>query len=303
MSDIKRILEKMDTMSKAEDKPTGPKFPGYWKGKDSAEKSKSKMVGGCEESIIKELHNTAKEKVTEWQLEEKFKEFKESHEHDDKDEDDDSYSYKKLFKKPEEEKDQKPKEKVFRNWKEYEYDKDHGKEVAEEEKIAGRYSPEKFDAMVQRVGQKAKEQERRRGPVDIAALAKRLRALDKKEPTKEQEDPAVNKQDPDSQVTSQTSPQQDPAAVKQQQIDQMQDVSTAKSTMSGLSTVLGSGVNPNALSSAVNKISDGKPLTAPEATSMSALTPLIAKAAESPQSAPSLKTALSNAAMLARQGK
>ncbi len=302
MSDIKRILEKMDTMSQAENKSTVPKFPGYWKGKDPASKAKSKMVGGCEESLIKELHNTAKEKVIEWELEEKFKLFTESETDKDKD-DEDSYSYKKLFKKSDEEKEDKPKEKVYRNWKEYEYDKDHNKEVAEGEKIAGRYDPDKFDAMVQRVGQKAKEQERRHGPVDIAALAKKLRSLEKKEPTKEQEDPAVNKQDPDSQVTSQTSPQQDPAAVKQQQLDQMQDVSTAKSTMSGLSTVLGSGVNPNALSNAVNKISDGQPLTAPEATSMSALTPLIAKAAESPQSAPALKTALSNAAMLARQGK
>lgn len=174
---------------------------------------------------------------------------------------------------------------------------------SDDEKIGGRYEPDDFDKLVRRLGQKAKEQERRHGAVDIAALAKKLRSLEKKEQTKEQEDPAVNKQDPDSQTTSQTSPQQDPAAVKQQQLDQMQDVSTAKSTMSGLSTVLGSKVNPNALSSAVNKISDGQPLTSPEATSMSALTPLIAKAAESPQSAPALKTALSNAAMLARQGK
>lgn len=44
-----------------------------------------------------------------------------------------------------------------------------------DEKIAGRYDPEDFDAMVQRVGQKAKEQQKRH-PVDIADLARRMKA-------------------------------------------------------------------------------------------------------------------------------
>jgi hypothetical protein len=57
------------------------------------------------------------------------------------------------------------------------------------------------------------------------------------------------------------------------------------------------------LASAVTKISDQKPLTGPESTAMSALTPLISKAAETPQTAMALKTALSNAGMLAKQGK
>jgi len=173
----------------------------------------------------------------------------------------------------------------------------------EDEKIAGRYDPDEFDLMVKRLGQKAREQDRKHGPVDIAALAKRLRAIEKREPTKEEEDPAVNMQDPDIQRTSQTSPQQDPAAVKQQQLDQTVDMATAKGTMSGLKTALGPDVDTNALASAVTKISDGKPLTGPESTSMSALTPLISKAAETPQTAMALKTALSNAGMLAKQGK
>jgi hypothetical protein len=44
--------------------------------------------------------------------------------------------------------------------------------------IGGRYDPDDFDAMVSRVGAKAKEQERKHGKVDIADLAKRLRAID-----------------------------------------------------------------------------------------------------------------------------
>lgn len=50
----------------------------------------------------------------------------------------------------------------------------HGMEEHEDEKIAGRYDPEDFDAMVARVGQKAREQEKRK-PVDLAKLAQRLR--------------------------------------------------------------------------------------------------------------------------------
>jgi len=37
-----------DTMASAEHNPTGPKFPGYWRGKDSARMAKSKMVGADE---------------------------------------------------------------------------------------------------------------------------------------------------------------------------------------------------------------------------------------------------------------
>lgn len=37
-----------NTMKAAESKQSGPKFPGYWRGTDSAKKSKSKMVGADE---------------------------------------------------------------------------------------------------------------------------------------------------------------------------------------------------------------------------------------------------------------
>jgi hypothetical protein len=44
-------------------------------------------------------------------------------------------------------------------------------------KIAGRYQPDEFDELVNRVKAKAKEQERIHGPVDIAKLAARLRGI------------------------------------------------------------------------------------------------------------------------------
>jgi LysM repeat protein len=65
----------MDSISKAEKKSTGPKFPGYWKGGDSADKSRSRMVG--DESVIPQLAKQAKEKTLEWQIEEAYQQFKE----------------------------------------------------------------------------------------------------------------------------------------------------------------------------------------------------------------------------------
>ncbi len=62
MSDIKKLLEAIDSMASAEHKPTGPKWPGYWRGKDSAKKSRSRMVGdgGASESV-EESENFLKE--------------------------------------------------------------------------------------------------------------------------------------------------------------------------------------------------------------------------------------------------
>jgi hypothetical protein len=65
----------MDSISQAATKPAGPKFPGYWKGRDSADKSRDRMVG--DESIIPSLAKQAKEKTLEWQIEESYKQFKE----------------------------------------------------------------------------------------------------------------------------------------------------------------------------------------------------------------------------------
>ena len=53
----------------------GTKFPGYWKGRDSAAKSRERMVG--DESIIPSLAKQAKEKTLEWQIEEAYQKFKE----------------------------------------------------------------------------------------------------------------------------------------------------------------------------------------------------------------------------------
>jgi hypothetical protein len=46
----------------------------------------------------------------------------------------------------------------------------------QDQKIAGRYDPDEFDAMVARVGQKARKQEKKK-PVDIKDLARRLAAV------------------------------------------------------------------------------------------------------------------------------
>lgn len=81
------------------------------------------------------------------------------------------------------------------------------------------------------------------------------------------------------------------------------DIATAKNTMSGLKNVLGPNLDINQAASAVVKINDQKPLTGPEQQAMSTLTPLIAKAAETPQTASNLKNSLSNAAYLAKLGK
>jgi len=65
----------MDSISQVATKPAGPKFPGYWQGRDSAAKSRDRMVG--DESIIPSLAKQAKEKTLEWQIEEAYKKFKE----------------------------------------------------------------------------------------------------------------------------------------------------------------------------------------------------------------------------------
>lgn len=80
MSDIRQLLETLDSMAAAEKKPQGPKFPGYWTGGMSADNAKDKMVGCSEQqdSIIKELEQEAKNKNSIWKLKEKYKAFSES---------------------------------------------------------------------------------------------------------------------------------------------------------------------------------------------------------------------------------
>ena len=68
MSDIKNLLEKMDAMSAAERKPTGPKWPGYLKGTDSAKKIRSRMVGngGSSESVEEDVESILRKQFMEY---------------------------------------------------------------------------------------------------------------------------------------------------------------------------------------------------------------------------------------------
>jgi hypothetical protein len=84
MTDIRKLLESMDAMSAAEQKSTGPKWPGYWRGKDSAKKSKSRMVGdgGTSESVeesenfIKELNTLINSNPVKRDLFQEWQEYK-----------------------------------------------------------------------------------------------------------------------------------------------------------------------------------------------------------------------------------
>jgi hypothetical protein len=68
MTDIKKLLESIDSMSAAERKPTGPKWPGYWRGKDLAKKSRSRMVGdgGAAESVEEDLEENLRQQFAEY---------------------------------------------------------------------------------------------------------------------------------------------------------------------------------------------------------------------------------------------
>lgn len=67
MSNIRVLLEKMDAMSAAEKKPTGPKWPGYLKGTDSAKKTRSRMVGdGAAESVEEDVESILRQQFMEY---------------------------------------------------------------------------------------------------------------------------------------------------------------------------------------------------------------------------------------------
>lgn len=67
MSNIKSLLEKMDAMSAAERKPTGPNWPGYLKGTDSAKKTRTKMVGdGAAESVEEDIESVLRQQFMEY---------------------------------------------------------------------------------------------------------------------------------------------------------------------------------------------------------------------------------------------
>lgn len=114
-------------------------------------------------------------------------------------------------------------------------------------------------------------------------------------------------QDPNQQTTSPASPikvavGQQQAAQKKAQ-DERQDLQTALGTVSSIKPYLGPKTDVNQAASAITKISNNQPLTRPEGEAISGLTPLVMKAAENPASAAALKTALTTAGVLAKQGK
>lgn len=478
MADIKKILESFDSMSKAEKKSSGPEFPGYWKGNDSAKKSRSRVVGN-EESVIKELHDTANS--TEYRLREAFNRFL-------KDDDstlkvyntktggstftepnkpavatpaatptapaytgidpvvrqrmgmqpanqDEIRTYldknppfvtsgdgqpirtgtgspvvsggltkvgraadevspdreraetmprptqitprppitlppagvavtpvpdrsatkpvamapttavKPAVTKPAATIPQMPKNPVAGSWqdvwknnpqlknpnmiqvgqqitmpngvkvtvnkgdtlgklaKQYRLGDFNVDESVEHEKIAGRYDPDDFDDMVNRVKRLAHRQEKKNGPVDINKLAQKLRDIEKREPVKEYD----NAQDPNAQVTSPSDPRPSTASQQSQQQqnmkDQAVDMATAKSTTTTLKNVLGPQFDPNAAATGIVKANDGKPMTPQEQQAMGSMTPLVMKAAQTPSVSGQLKSALQNAGLAAKLGK
>ena len=105
-------------------------------------------------------------------------------------------------------------------------------------------------------------------------------------------------QDPNKQTTSPPSP----AAVAQPAAPSAPDVSvaTAKTTMAGLKPALGPGVDTNAAATGVAKANLGQQLNPAEQQAVSALTPLVMKAATIPSAAPQLRSALTNAGTMAR---
>jgi hypothetical protein len=174
---------------------------------------------------------------------------------------------------------------------------------------------DKYQAMVQRVGQKAGEQQKRR-PVDVDALVRKLQAVDKKFQQVKQlqakrvaeageagaQDPNAQATAPAQQSTSIGSTGMDPQA-QQAMKDQQVDLATAKGTVSGLKDLLGPQVDTNAAATGIAKANDNKPLNKQEQQSVAGLTPLMMKAAETPAVAQQLKTALSTAGMLSKLGK
>jgi hypothetical protein len=105
-------------------------------------------------------------------------------------------------------------------------------------------------------------------------------------------------QDPNKQTTSPPSP----AAVAQPVAPSAPDVSvaTAKTTMAGLKPALGPNVDTNAAATGVAKANLGQQLNPAEQQAVSALTPLVMKAAAIPSAAPQLRSALTNAGTIAR---
>ena len=79
--EMKKLLETIDSMSKAEENPEGAKFKSYWKGSDKNPPKPGQSVGSCEEgktpNIMRDLKSVADDKELEWKLSEEFAHFNE----------------------------------------------------------------------------------------------------------------------------------------------------------------------------------------------------------------------------------
>jgi hypothetical protein len=191
---------------------------------------------------------------------------------------------------------------------------------SDNKKVAGRYSYDEFDDMIDRLRVKAKEQEKKHGPVDLGKLMQRLRDIDDKDKNvKEEESPniatnptmqataaarqATNPALQDTQAGMQATSQAGTVQQQQQRRDQAIDTSTARGVADTIASVAPPGTNPDVLAQGIVNANDGKPLNIQQQKAMSTITPLVLKAAETPVAAGALKTALQQAGILAKQGK
>jgi len=397
----------MDSISKAATKPAGPKFPGYWKGRDSAAKSRDRMVG--DESIIPSLAKQAKEKTLEWQIEEAYQKFKEEDaevkvdgpitqnnptatelpplapvfptadptagEAKDKaaqaaaDAIDPGAPGFKMPVPPSKVPAPVNKPGVITSGplkgvnttpltrQQVDIINANDRAAAAARAKAGtqkneainklaeqfaafmeaqdEYGPE-YQAMVKRVGDRARQGAMKTVWDPVKRVYKNV-PIKQAKPVKEYE----NAQSQDSQVTSppapaataasqtfatdkelqnmnaqktleadagaqdpnkQTTSPPSPAAVAQPVAPAAPDVSvaTAKTTMAGLKPALGPGVDTNAAATGVTKANLGQQLNPAEQQAVSAITPLVMKAATIPSAAPQLRSALTNAGTMAR---
>ena len=332
----KKLLEKLDSMSSAAKKAAGPKFPGYWKGTDSASKSRSRMVGSAQESIIPEIHKQAKDGAIERRLKENYNTFLQEL-------DNPVELQRTTYLEPDSPKQEEPRDSYVRRNMNRLIDLLYAdpnnpptpEELARIKKAAGLpvspATPLQKTSMdvvrdiarankienpnLIRIGQKIQLPDGRMYTVakgdnlwNISRGKFRGAAPDSISALQEY----GNAQDPNAQTTS---PQKsDPTAQQQQQQDKEQqdqrvDVASAKALASSIKPALPPTVDANTVASALTKINDqnsgrpAKPLTQPEQMAMGPLNALFARAAETPQTSTELATILRNVNTLMKKGK
>lgn len=331
----KNLLEKLDSMSRAERRDTGPKFPGYWKGKDPASKAKSKMVGSAQESIIPEIHQQAKDGSIERRLKKNYNNFLQEL-------DNPVELQRTTYLEPDSPKQEVPHDSYIRRNMNRLIDLLYAdpnnpptpEELARIKKAAGlpvssTTPPQKTSMDVVRDIARSNKIEN----PNLIRIGQKIQLPDGRMYTVAKGDnlwnisrgkfrgsvPAFqdtlqeygNAQDPNTQTTS---PQQsNPAAQQQQQDkekqDQRVDVASAKALASSIKPALPPTVDANTVASALTKINDqnsgrpAKPLTQPEQMAMGPLNALFARAAETPQTSTELATILRNVNTLMKKGK